>query len=1565
MAALGGTGATAVATSTTADTSNAQRAEIGELDNLSAQARAMFDQKPRSSPLQDAQQAFEKKLPNAPRPVDLNNLYVNGFQKKETPPGSGQFTYEVVSSRSVADCINDRYTGGLDIDFGDDPENGITYGIFKSPDAVSDGDKIPRVTPQTVEVFINGLPKDKAKDVNLQDASYFRTLGRDGKTPLQKLGDIRRQQIQADGDLQYNDGTFSKKGRDLVESIVKNPSQADLERAYPDESKRPRVFTLSINPESTSNGKPDADLTLHGPLVMMTPHADNRPGDHDVVVLYLPGQGLKEFNSVADMKSYVDNPSVRFDPEQRHALLNFLSEQAQADLLRNQIVDLGGFKEVPPGRNFFEHSVQQQLDKQGLDTVYRMAQARARGADLNELDRIAGDSTGDLHESFDMEDMLRERDLRVIEHNRPAWWKNSSQTDRDLLGSYQDTADLLSDNLEALESGVPTLKEHAASKIREELNPKYPAVDPDKVQVTLSYRLPPEGSTRTNPNPLPRFETVTMSLTEYVLTGRRAAKTLKESGSDTGLASAVLDTLIPGSSIGKFFLDSRKVSAVATVKDAQGRNVTLSKPGLDALAAKLDVGTSYDQLLKDKYIGPGGQALHQTWKAAYKARMLADAQEASMRGEFDAYDDKTPYQWVQAVLETPDSSRRRQVGGHTIQTEEFTVDIWGSGPCLGSVRASYPVNGVLVIGATDSNGKPSRAAPSVVLYTPDAPDGRAFRTYLSRDAMKADPAFKKPEWVQYFNDRVSQGEVPVSRDKEMSRQDGIALYAHPNPQSGYSAKLNTKLITGDFTERLYQADVSMKRENAEALSVSNDELRRESLRERTNTAFDFMFDLADIVPFGKIAKGFKALGRLAKPRKLLDKLPGSLRLITKTDDAGKIAFASARRGNGSVPGPSLKECEIPISYDTLKGLKYSKADDIYTDGANNQYLRIGNHWYRTGLQPNADGNMQRGIFRADNSTNRIDVERFGDRWAVQQSSDRLLGGSREASSASIRLDNLARNLSNAPIDEQAIRRSGPELIDALSANGNRDTFRRVIDLQTAEGNLTLMQRAEILAEADPYQQARRYLDTYASQNIGADRAKLPDQLQRAIANGDDVSAASTTVERLLATDRQSLQGLTQRLSKSQLDAATFAPDSELQKLLQSPANQDTLRRVIDLQTAEGNLTLMQRAEILAEADPYQQARRYLDTYASQNIGADLAKLPDQLKRAIANGDDVSAASTTVERLLATDRHSLQGLTQRLSRSQLDTATFAVDSELQKLLQSPANQNTFQRLIDIQYYDGRLTTLDRLDILRETNPQERVRLYLQRFASMNVGSNRAKLPQDLQLAISRATNPGASQHGLARLAERLAGAPLDAPALRRNTAELIDLLGTEGNQDAFRRLIDLQTAEGNLTLMLRAEILAEAGPYQQARRYLANFASKNVGADLAKLPDQLKRAIANGDDVSAASTTVERLLATDRHSLQGLTQRLSRSQLDTATFAVDSELQKLLQSPANQNTFQRLIDIQYYDGRLTTLDRLDILRETNPQERVRLYLQRFASMNVGSNRAKLPQDLQLAISRATA
>uniref|UniRef100_UPI001ABBC81C dermonecrotic toxin domain-containing protein n=1 Tax=Burkholderia pyrrocinia TaxID=60550 RepID=UPI001ABBC81C len=835
--AASGTGATAATTSTTVDPIGAQREEFKEFYSLSGQAEVVFNQKPRPSPRRDAQDAFEKAFPAVKRPVDLDKLYVNTYRQEEKPPGSSRFEYTLVSSRSVADLIADRYCGGQEITL--DNDAGTYHGIYHSSDALysddvdlDDENTVGGITPQELEKFINGLPADKAKDVKARDARFFRTPGEDGKTPVQKLGEIRGTQIQAEAKVQYDDKTLSPEGKALVDSVVKNPTQAGLDRAFPNEGSRPRVFSLSIDPRSTlEDGEPVADKTLYGPLVMMTPHADNLPGESDRVVLYLPGQGLKEFKSVEDMKGYVDHSRV-FDREQSRALLNFLPEQDQADSSRNWGYELGGFKDVPPGKNFFEHSVEQQVDKQGRDTEYRMAQAGERGVDLTELDQIVGASSDDLRESFDADGPLKERDLRLIEENRPDWWETSSPEDKAALGNYQEAADQLENNFEELQSGIPDLEEFAAGKIREELQAKYPGIDPDKTAVTIGYYQPPEGPTRLNPNPQPQYKTITVTLTEYVVLERRLAQ--NPPNDDTGFSGTVLDSLVPGSDFAKLFREN-KVSVTATLRDTDGnaitdtsgKAVTLDKNELNALAGKLDIGKGYKELLNDKYLGVNGQTLQSTWKAAYLARMQADAQEARMSGEIDAlYDDKTPSRMVQAVLKSPDSQKREKVNGHDIRTEEFTVDIERKFPLPSSVSASYPVNGVLVIGAAD------RGLATVVLYTPDAPDGKAFRTYRSREDMKKDPMFKQPEWVAYFKGRVSHGKVSVSREKDMTEQEGIDLYAKPDAKSNYETKFNTKLVVRDFTDQLYKAEVSSKLDNADAFSITNDELHQESLQKK-------------------------------------------------------------------------------------------------------------------------------------------------------------------------------------------------------------------------------------------------------------------------------------------------------------------------------------------------------------------------------------------------------------------------------------------------------------------------------------------------------------------------------------------------------------------------------------------------------------------------------------------------------------------------------------------------------------------------------------------------------------
>ncbi|KVU44532.1 hypothetical protein WK68_07555 [Burkholderia ubonensis] len=1115
-------------------------------------------------------------------------------------------------------------------------------------------------------------------------------------------------------------------------------------------------------------------------------------------------------------------------------MLAFLTEQEQADFPENPRYQLE-VDPTPLWGNYFEQSVQQQFDKQGRDTVYRMAQAGKAGVNLDELDRIAVDSTDDVRESFDADGPLGERDVRLVEQNRPDWWKKSTEEDKNTARTYQDQAKRDDDTLKVLESRIPTLAEHTADAIRKEWGEKYPGIDPDEIEVELKFRLPTPGPNRINPNPQPEFETKKVSLTQYVAIGRKLVQASPTD--DTGIAGKIFDRL-PGTSIARSF---RKVEVSATIKNETGAVVaTLNATDLNALARKLDVGKSYEPIVRDKY-----PALREPWKTAYKSRMKADFQEAKMRGDLTPENDRIRYPWVQAVLDDPNSSSRPKVGTHTIQTEALNVDLRGPNSPR-TIRDIFAVSGVLVIGAVESNGQESRGAPSVVVYTPDPPAGEPkFHLFDNREAISKAAIFKKPSWVKYFKARIADIDVPKKGGKgaDMTRYDAFDLHANPRITSGYNTFLTTRVLKeGDFTEGMYDAEFTRITDNVNAYTITNEEERRAEEARRQGVVFGTLGEIRNFVLVSTNLMSLPQVASRGNPRKTLSHAPKGQHLMWK-NQAGKRQFEVSNSHNDG--SPSLKGYAVRVA---PADLKYNKEGDVYTDGANNEYIRIGSKFYPSNFQKESDGRFQRGIYRPGNALDRFDVEHINGKWVVKQKGG-WRGGGADASSTHpdiVRMNNLVRDLSRTPFDEQALRRNGAELIDVLSSDANQDTFRRLIDLQTAEGNLTLWQRAEILSQAGPYERARHYLEIYPSSNDGARRAKLPDQIRRAVANGPDVSSAAATVERLLAADRQSLDDLAKTLSTSQLDAATFAPRSALENLLWSPANQETLNRLVDLQTAEGNLTLWQRAEILSQAGPYERARHYLEIYSSSNVGADRAKLPDQIRRAVANGPDVASAAATVERLLAADRQSLRDLAKTLSTSQLDTATFGPKSALQKLLQSPANQDAFQRLIDIQHYDGRLSAVDRLKIVKESNPYERVRLYLEVFQSGHFGPDRKKLSQDIQLAISWATDQSTARRDLDGLVESWVGTRLDGQTLQRNAAALINALSADGNKEVFQRLIDIQYYDGKISAVDRLKMINEPDPYKRARLYFDVFQSGNDGADLEKLPRDIQLAISRAN-----------------------------------------------------------------------------------------------------------------------
>ncbi|WP_338510407.1 DUF6543 domain-containing protein [Pseudomonas trivialis] len=114
-------------------------------------------------------------------------------------------------------------------------------------------------------------------------------------------------------------------------------------------------------------------------------------------------------------------------------------------------------------------------------------------------------------------------------------------------------------------------------------------------------------------------------------------------------------------------------------------------------------------------------------KHAYLAKLSPTAYSAS---ETDSAGKSLAPQWVRAVIDYPDAATRPKVDGKTVVAN--TMSFYGA-----------PVQGVTVI---SSGGRSSR-----VLYSPEAPDGIAWRALASQQELET--LMNKPEWQAYARAR--------------------------------------------------------------------------------------------------------------------------------------------------------------------------------------------------------------------------------------------------------------------------------------------------------------------------------------------------------------------------------------------------------------------------------------------------------------------------------------------------------------------------------------------------------------------------------------------------------------------------------------------------------------------------------------------------------------------------------------------------------------------------------------------------------------------------------------------
>nr|WP_139206783.1 DUF6543 domain-containing protein [Luteibacter sp. UNCMF331Sha3.1] len=167
------------------------------------------------------------------------------------------------------------------------------------------------------------------------------------------------------------------------------------------------------------------------------------------------------------------------------------------------------------------------------------------------------------------------------------------------------------------------------------------------------------------------------------------------------------------------------------------------------------------------------------------------------------------FRWVEAVLDAPTLAARARVEGHAIHVSQLTY-------------RGAPLRDVLLIGARDP-----RSVPSVVLYTPDAPDGITFREFNDRQEAGRkflyDPAFS-----DYLLDRLPMDHAVVrSNGTRAFAGDRLANWVLGSGDTGnytFTAEpFAERHVEGDVFATLYETDTQLGLYNARALTTGTDD----------------------------------------------------------------------------------------------------------------------------------------------------------------------------------------------------------------------------------------------------------------------------------------------------------------------------------------------------------------------------------------------------------------------------------------------------------------------------------------------------------------------------------------------------------------------------------------------------------------------------------------------------------------------------------------------------------------------------------------------------------------------
>lgn len=259
----------------------------------------------------------------------------------------------------------------------------------------------------------------------------------------------------------------------------------------------------------------------------------------------------------------------------------------------------------------------------------------------------------------------------------------------------------------------------------------------------------------------------------------------------------------------------------------------LDDPAIRQLVRSLDLASRYSALLQTTFrSGPDAALRREHAASLQQAHMGLLAAEARLayyltdapRSFRDDHAERG-YRWVRAVLDAPNAADRARVEGHEIAVHQVTYQ-------------GTPLRDVLVFGVRNP-----ASVPTIVMYTPDAPDGISFREFDDR-AEAGRRFLYHPAFREYLLDRLPleyARVLPNGAAREFAGDHLAHWVLGASDSAAYTrtaARFEERLLPGNFLDDAYEVDVQLGLRNVQTLTRSAEQANWAWLRDHARSTLN-------------------------------------------------------------------------------------------------------------------------------------------------------------------------------------------------------------------------------------------------------------------------------------------------------------------------------------------------------------------------------------------------------------------------------------------------------------------------------------------------------------------------------------------------------------------------------------------------------------------------------------------------------------------------------------------------------------------------------------------------------